>query len=142
MLDIRVVTHISYITEKMDVARARGGRREHRRDGSSLVVEDSRMSDTTAAVEQLLSPEEVAERCSLSRKAVYRAIERGELRAARLCSRLRISPEDVRGWIDSNMVSGRRPSFMPPARAAVPSADGLRRLLSERDRRPRVASER
>ena len=35
----------------------------------------------------LLSPEEVAAQCGLSRKAIYRAIERGELRAARSCAR-------------------------------------------------------
>jgi hypothetical protein len=33
--------------------------------------------------------------CGLSPRAVYRAIERGELVASRLCSRLRIRPEDV-----------------------------------------------
>jgi excisionase family DNA binding protein len=52
----------------------------------------------------LLSPEQVAERCGLSRKAVYRAIERGELPASKLCSRLRIKSEDVDQWIAANEV--------------------------------------
>ena len=44
---------------------------------------------------RLLSPEEVARTCGLSRRAVYRAIARGELRAARLCNRLRVRPDEL-----------------------------------------------
>jgi excisionase family DNA binding protein len=46
-----------------------------------------------AADTVLLSPEQVARLCGLSRRAVYDAIKRGELHAFRLCSRLRISNE-------------------------------------------------
>ena len=53
---------------------------------------------------RLLSPEEVAKACRLSRRAVYRAIERGELPAARLCSRLRIRFEDFESWFATNRV--------------------------------------
>lgn len=79
---------------------------------------------TTAA--SLLSPEEVARACGLSRRAVYRAIERGELPAFRLCSRLRIRQEDVDAWMRANRVEPRS-----GARAAVtaPAKNGLRRLL-------------
>ena len=52
-------------------------------------------SDSNNDFERLLSPEEVARACGLSRRAVYRAIARGELRAARLCHRLRFS---LRSW--------------------------------------------
>jgi excisionase family DNA binding protein len=49
-----------------------------------------------ADADALLSPEPVARRCGLSRRAVYRAIERGELRASRLCSRIRIRARTCR----------------------------------------------
>lgn len=49
--------------------------------------------------EALLSPEDIARQCGLSRKAVYRAIERGGLAAFRLCSRLRLRPEDFEAWL-------------------------------------------
>src|SRR5262249_55357300 len=79
----------------------------------------------------LLCPEDVARRCGLSRRAVYRAIERGELRASRLCSRIRIRAADVEAWVDENQIEP--PS--EPARRSRPSplrsADGLRRLLAE-----------
>ncbi len=79
----------------------------------------------------LLSPEDVARRCGLSRKAVYRAIERGELRASRLCSRLRVRAEDVEAWIEANAVT---PDGRPvPARpTSLPASNGLRTLLGDR----------
>lgn len=67
----------------------------------------------------LLSPEEVARVCGLSRRAVYRAIARGELRASRLCHRLRVRPADLKGWIEREMLT-------PPA-ATVASVHPSRR---------------
>jgi len=80
---------------------------------------------------QLLSPEDVARQCGLSRKAVYRAIERGELRASRLCSRLRLRAEDVEAWIEANAVTREQPcrSTRP---VSLPTPNGLRTLLGER----------
>jgi excisionase family DNA binding protein len=80
---------------------------------------------------QLLSPEDVATHCGLSRKAVYRAIDRGELKAARLCSRLRIRPSDVEAWVEANSVAqvGNVKSLTPPG---SPAPNGLRSLLEER----------
>ena len=82
------------------------------------------------------TPEQVAQRTGLSRKAIYRAIERGELTAYRLCARLRIATTDEQTWIDQNRVS-------PPA-AASPASDlrprpaapehSLRRLLELREK--------
>lgn len=80
--------------------------------------------------DSLLSPEDVAQRCGLSRKAVYRAVERGELRAARIVSRLRIDPRDVEAWIRANVVDANCPAPVP-ARSRLPAASGLRRLLPE-----------
>ena len=57
--------------------------------------DSQRAARSPANADALLSPEEVAQRCGLSRRAVYRAIERGELRASRLCSRIRIRAADV-----------------------------------------------
>jgi excisionase family DNA binding protein len=67
--------------------------------------------------------------CGLSRKAVYRAIERGELRASRLCSRLRITPEDVDRWIEASQVEPVVRPELPASRAPAPN--GLRALLRE-----------
>jgi excisionase family DNA binding protein len=78
---------------------------------------------------RLLAPDEVAAICGLSRKAVYRAIERGELRASRLCSRLRVTPEDLDRWIDASQVEPTAPPQPPPPRAPAPN--GLRALLRE-----------
>ncbi len=79
----------------------------------------------------LLSPEQVATACGLSRRAVYRAIDRGELTAFRLCSRLRIRPEDVEAWVQGNQIAPgarERPLERP---VGLPAAGGLRRLLAE-----------
>lgn len=78
----------------------------------------------------LLSPEDVACRCGVSRKAVYRAVARGELRAARILSRLRIDPADLEAWLRANVidVQSATPSSGTPR---LPPSTGLRRLLSE-----------
>jgi excisionase family DNA binding protein len=85
---------------------------------------------------RLLAPDDVAAICGLSRKAVYRAIERGELRASRLCSRLRITPEDVDRWIEASQVEAVAPR--QPRTVRVPAPNGLRALLREPD--PGVAA--
>src|SRR3954447_12544920 len=66
----------------------------------------------------LLTPEQVAQRCSLSVKAVYRAIKREELAAAKLCGRWRVRPEDLDAWIASSMF---RSSPAPRSRLPMPS---------------------
>jgi len=87
---------------------------------------------------RLLTVPEVAQMCGLSEKSIRRAIERGELHAMKLCSRLRIAPEDVAAWYRGNIVTtpdatilfadprgGRRRLRRPPA------IGGLRELLDE-----------
>lgn len=56
------------------------------------------------------SPAEVAAACGLSRKAIYRAIENGELRAAKVCRgrRLLITADELRAWIERS-VAGPEP---------------------------------
>ncbi|MGH3041154.1 MAG: helix-turn-helix domain-containing protein [Gaiellaceae bacterium] len=78
---------------------------------------------------RLLGPDEVAALCGLSRKAVYRAIERGELQASKLCSRLRIRPDDVERWIEANRLEKAATSKRRPVR--VPASTGLRILLRD-----------
>lgn len=84
----------------------------------------------SSKTDALLSPEDVARRCGLSRKAVYRAVGRGELRAARILSRLRIEPRDVEAWIRANIVDAHSPA-PAPARRTLSASTGLRRLLPE-----------
>jgi excisionase family DNA binding protein len=80
----------------------------------------------------MLSPEDCARRCSLSRRAIYRAIERGELPAAKLCGRLRIDPDDLDAWITQSRVErSERVGHQPPV--PLPASNGLRRLLAVND---------
>lgn len=85
--------------------------------------------------ERLLSPEDVARVCGLSRRAVYRAIARGELRAVRLCHRLRIRPAELERWIGGPAVSSE--SGKPTRRnrpVAVSPRGSLRSMLGDADR--------
>jgi excisionase family DNA binding protein len=61
-----------------------------------------------------LSPDDCARRSMLSRKAIYRAIEGGELGAFRVRGRLRIPEEEFRRWMTADPVRG------VPQGAAVP----------------------
>lgn len=82
-----------------------------------------------------LRPAEAAALAGLSTRAIYRAIERGELRAARLCSRLRISREAFDEWVAACTVRRAEPveipyPRVPPAPAPVGS---FRALLAQRE---------
>lgn len=70
---------------------------------------------------QLLSPEDVARFCGLSRRAVYDVIRRGEIPAMRLCGRLRIRPEDVDAWLGQSAVNARQPQRVAELRRPTPS---------------------
>ena len=81
-----------------------------------------------------LRPAEAAELAGLSTRAIYRAIQRGELRAVRLCSRLRIPRDGVRR-VDRarrRSASSRGSSRCAPCPAARGS---FRRLLAGDERR-------
>jgi excisionase family DNA binding protein len=60
------------------------------------------------------SPAEVAAAFGLSRRAIYHAIARGELRAARVCggSRLLVPADEALAWVERN-VQEPRPSGGP-----------------------------
>jgi excisionase family DNA binding protein len=82
------------------------------------------------ATEPLLSPIDVATMCGLSRRAVYDAIKRGELRAFKLCSRLRISTADVDAWLAASLVPVSSVSTVP--RVSATRMDRLRPVVFAR----------
>jgi excisionase family DNA binding protein len=84
-------------------------------------------------IKRLLSPEDVARACGLSRRAVYRAIARGELRAARLCHRLRVHPAELERWIAEETCSPS-PAAMQSRRAGSAQRGSLRAMLDEGER--------
>jgi hypothetical protein len=81
-----------------------------------------------------LSVAVAARAAGFSCRAVYRAIERGELTASIVCSRLRIHPDDFLAWMEGQRVAPRE----QPSRAVgigsrnAPATDGLRSMLAER----------
>ena len=80
-----------------------------------------------------LRPVEAAELAGLSTRAIYRAIERGELRAARLCSRLRIPRAAFDEWVEACAVrAAERPAATYP-RVPLPAAGSFRSLLARRE---------
>lgn len=88
----------------------------------------------TYTSDPFLSPDEVARRIRLSRRAVYDAIRRGELPAMRLCGRLRISPADLDTWLAAGAVRAQRPAIPAPTSAArkpTPSPGSFRALMAE-----------
>ena len=67
----------------------------------------------------MLSPAEVAEITGLSRSAIYRAIEDGELVAAKLRGRIRIEQAELESWKMRSRVRPQPPvpAYEPPVRA-------------------------
>ncbi len=80
-------------------------------------------------------PKEAALLAGLSVRAIYRAIHRGELRAVRLCSRIRIPRAAFEEWIEHSAVVPELTATAgpPPRRAAAPQSS-FRRLLDRQER--------
>jgi excisionase family DNA binding protein len=76
-----------------------------------------------------LRPAEAAELAGLSTRAIYRAIARGDLRASRLCSRLRIASDDFEEWVARSAVRGEPP--LPVVRPVPATRGSFRRLLAD-----------
>jgi excisionase family DNA binding protein len=76
-----------------------------------------------------LRPREAAALAGLSTRAIYGAINRGELRAVRLCSRLRIPREAFDAWITSSTVRCAPPAEVVPPPAPPPVRGSFRRLF-------------
>ena len=82
-----------------------------------------------------LRPAEAAKLVGLSSRAIYRAIQRGELRATRLCSRLRISRDAFDEWVARGAMRVERP--IVEVRTVPAQRGSFRRLLSEHEPRRR-----
>jgi excisionase family DNA binding protein len=82
-----------------------------------------------------LTVADAARVAGFSRRAIYRSIERGELSASLVCSRLRIHPDDFLIWMEGEPAAVRS----MPASAAVSvarqaaAAEGLRSMLARQD---------
>lgn len=78
-----------------------------------------------------LRPAEAAALAGLSTRAIYRAIQRGELRAVRLCSRLRIPRDAFDEWIAGATV--RVEPRLVEVRSVPAPRGSIRRLLAGDD---------
>ncbi len=77
----------------------------------------------------LLTVRDVAEVTGLSDRAIYAAVARGDLRAIRVCSRIRIPQEWFDEWLDRAVVEPEPAFVMPP----VPLRPGsFKALLREK----------
>lgn len=75
------------------------------------------ITDGSVVAPAYLSVQQAAEQVGLKHLAIRRAIQRNELPATKLCSRIRIHPSDLNRWIAANRVVGQR---SPPAVGADP----------------------
>lgn len=107
--------------------------------GGNERVEDR---ETVEGARLAYRPAELAGLVGLSCKAIYRAIERGELRAARVAagSRLLIPVEEAEAWLAESLVEVEGPASVPrDPRRPVRRNGRLRPLgdaIAELDLRP------
>jgi excisionase family DNA binding protein len=93
------------------------------------------MSDTHGNERVFLTVPEVALASGLSEKTVRRAIARGELRAMKLCNRMRITRDDMDAWHAASVVAAserlalRAPRKSKPRRP--PAQGGLREMIED-----------
>ena len=87
------------------------------------------MGTQAAAMERYLTPRDAAERLVISERAVRNAISRGELRAVKVCRRVRIAERDFDAWVAGARIE---PETVPhlPSRTSAPGG-GLRGALAE-----------
>jgi excisionase family DNA binding protein len=88
---------------------------------------------STSREAAFLRPAEAAELTGLSTRAIYRAIERGELRAARLCSRLRIPRAAFDEWVERCAVRVPEAVSTYPRVRPQPVNGSFRSLLARRE---------
>jgi excisionase family DNA binding protein len=82
----------------------------------------------------LLTVAEAAALAGFSNRAIYRAISRGELRAVRVCSRLRIPRGWFDEWIERSVIEPERPVALPRLDPA-PAQGSFRALMRQHDER-------
>lgn len=83
---------------------------------------------TEAAVTRYLTPREAADRLLISERAVRNAISRGELRAVKVCRRVRIAEHDYEAWVAAALINPVDRIELPPR---VAPGRGLRGVLRE-----------
>jgi excisionase family DNA binding protein len=88
---------------------------------------------STSREAAFLRPVEAAELTGLSTRAIYRAIERGELRGSRLCSRLRIPRAAFDEWVQRCAVRVPEPVSTYPHVPPPPVNGSFRSLLARRE---------
>ena len=81
------------------------------------------------AVERYLTTHEAAARLRISERAVRNAIARGELRALKVCRRVRIAESEFDSWVEASRVQPVARHALPVAREAP--GTGLRAVLRE-----------
>jgi len=72
----------------------------------------------------MLTVREVADALGFKEDAIRRAIRRGELRAAKICGRLRIAPRDVEAWLEAAQVAAAPPASLGQRPAVAPATAG------------------
>jgi excisionase family DNA binding protein len=79
-----------------------------------------------------MSVQDVAMSVGLSYHAVLRAVHRGEIRAYKICGRVRLRGSDVRAWIDESRLTVEPrvpPETPPPARGSLEALRALERRM-------------
>lgn len=89
------------------------------------------MGIQAAASERYLTPRDAAGRLLISERAVRNAISRGELRAVKVCRRVRIAEGDFDAWVAGAQIEPVARPELPPCTSAP--GRGLRGVLMELD---------
>jgi excisionase family DNA binding protein len=82
---------------------------------------------------KLYTPNEVAEIIGFHRQVIYRAIRRGELRAFRVCKRIRIKEGDLEDWIEREPAASTDSRNLHTTPLARPSNSGSFQLVRNRE---------
>src|SRR4051812_45599508 len=116
--------------ERVDGDDGRRHTAPHFTDDEGATAADPAPSPATAEPQRtLLTVREVAQITGLSGTSIYNAVARGELRAIRVCSRIRIPQEWFDEWLDRAVVEPEPAFVMPP----VPLRPGsFKALLREK----------
>jgi excisionase family DNA binding protein len=86
-----------------------------------------------AVARKLYTPDEVAEISGFHRQVIYRAIRRGDLRAFRVCSRIRIKGEDLEEWIEREPAAAADSQNFHTTPVARASKSGSFRLIRDHE---------
>jgi excisionase family DNA binding protein len=97
--------------------------------GSRFGAHPSVWAEAKTAIDNepmFLRPAEAAALAGLSTRAIYRAIQRGELTAYKPGGRLRIYESDLEAWLHSTKVHAKNPPGARPAHVLPPGTPDRR----------------